>query len=80
MFHRSCDCLCIPASFDLDKTDQLVDEAREKAHTCQFFWFRGLPPSDWCPELPVAEDLFVEDFGSLDIMGGHVVTDGSGES
>ena len=47
---------------------------REKPH----FWFRGLPPSDWFPELPVANDPFVEDFGSLDMMGGHVFTDGSG--
>ena len=31
------------------------------------------------PELPVAEDPFVEDFGSLHIMGGHVFTDGRGE-
>ena len=30
MFHRICDCPCIPASFDLDKTEQLVDETREK--------------------------------------------------
>ena len=49
---------------------------REKAHTCPIFWFCGLPPSDWYPELPVADDPFVEDFGSLDIIGGPVFTDG----
>ena len=69
-----------PASCDLHKTERIVDEAREKAHTCPIFWFRGLPPSDWYPELPVADDPFVEDFGSLDIMGGHVFTDGSGSA
>ena len=58
------------------KAERIIDEAREKAHTCPIF--RGLPPSDWYLELPVADDLFVEDFGSLDIMGGHVFTDGSG--
>ena len=63
---------------DLDKTERIVDEAREKAHSCPIFWFRGLPPSDWYPKLPVAEDPFVEDFVSLDIMGGHVFTDRSG--
>ena len=78
MFHRVYDCPCIPASFDLDRTERIVDEAREKAHTCPIFWFRGLPPSDWYPELPVADDPFVEDFGSLDIMGGHIFTHGSG--
>ena len=66
-----------PASLDLDSTERIIEEAREKAHTCPIFWFRGLPPSDWYPELPVA-DAFVEDFGSLDIMGGPVFTDGSG--
>ena len=45
---------------DLDKTERIVDEAREKAHSCPIFWFRGLPPSDWFPKLPVAEDPFVE--------------------
>ena len=79
MFHRMYDCPNIPASFDLDKTARTVDEAREKAHSCPIFWFHGLPPSEWYAELPVAEDPFVEDFGSLDIMGGHVFTDGSGE-
>ena len=29
-------------------------------------------------ELPVAEETFVEDFGLVHIMGGHVFTDGSG--
>ena len=66
-----------PASLDLDSTERIIEEAREKAHSCPIFWFRGLPPSDWYPELPVA-DAFVEDFGSLDIMGGPVFTDGSG--
>ena len=56
----------------------MIDEAREKALTCPIFWFRGLPPSDWYSELPVAEDPIVEDFGSVHIMGGHVFTDGSG--
>ena len=28
--------------------------------------------------VPTAEDTFAEDFGSLDITGGHVFTDGSG--
>ena len=78
MFHRICDCPSIPAPFDLDKTERIVDEARENAHSCPVFWFRGLPPSDWYPELPVADDPFVDDFGSLDIMGGHAFTDGSG--
>ena len=77
IFHRIYDCPCVPASFDLDRTERIVDEARKKAHTCPIFWFRGLPPSDWYPELPVANDPFVEDFGSLDILGGHVFTDGS---
>ena len=53
---------------------------REEAHICPIFWFRGFPPSDWYPELPVADDPFVEDFGSLDIMGGHVFTDGNGRA
>ena len=57
-----------------------VDEARTKAHSCPIFWFRGLPPRGWYPELPVANDPFFEDFGSLHIMGGHVFTDGSGEA
>ena len=78
MFHRIYDCPCIPASFELHKTDRIVDEARTKAHSCPIFWFRGLPPRGWYPELPVAEDPFVEDFGSVHIMGGHVFTDGSG--
>ena len=64
--------------FELDKTDRIVDEARRKAHSCPTFWFRGLPPRGWYPQLPVADDPFVEDFGSLHIMGGHVFTDGSG--
>ena len=64
--------------FSVDKTARIVDEAREKAHSCPIFLFRGLPPSDWYPELPVSDDPFVEDSGSLDIMGGHVFTDGSG--
>ena len=67
-----------PIPSDLDKTERIVEEAREKAHTCPIFWFRGLPPSDWYPELPITNEPFVEDFGSLDIMGGHVFTDGSG--
>ena len=78
VFHCIYDCPCVPASLDLDRTERIIEEAREKAHTCPIFWFRGLPPSDWYPELPVADDPFVEDFGSLDIMGGHVFTDGSG--
>ena len=78
MFHRIYDCPCVPASPDLDRTERMIVEMREKAHTCTIFWFRGLPPSDWYPELPVADDPFVEEFGSLDIMGGHVFTDGSG--
>ena len=78
MFHRINDCPCIPASFELDKKDRIVDEERTNAHSCPIFWFRGLPPRDWYPELPVAEDPFVEVFGSLHIMGGHVFTDGSG--
>ena len=73
MFHRVYDCPYVPNSFDLDKTEQIVEEAREKAHTCPNFWFRGLPPSDRYPDEP-----FVEDFGSLDIVGGHIFTDGSG--
>ena len=63
---------------DLDRTERIIAEAREKAHSCPIFWFRGLPPRGWYPELPVADDPFVEDFGSLDIKGGHVFTDGSG--
>ena len=78
MFHRVYDCPCIPTSFELDKTDQIVDEARMRARSCPVFWFRGLPPSSWYPELPFAEQPFAEDFGSLDIVGGHVFTDGSG--
>ena len=78
MFHRIYDCPCVPASLDLDRTEQIIEEAREKAHTCPIFWFRGLPPSAWYPELPVTDDPFVEDFGSLDMRGGHVFTDGSG--
>ena len=77
MFHRIYDCPCVPASFDLDRGERIVDEVRKKAHTCPIFSFRGLLWSDWYPELPVANDPFVEDFGSLDIMGGHVFTDGS---
>ena len=50
---------------------------RERKLTPVLF-FRGLPPRGWYPELPVADDPFVEDFGSLDTMGGHVFTDGSG--
>ena len=49
-----------------------------RARSCPIFWFRGLPPSSWYPELPFAEQPFAEDFGSLDIAGGHVFTDGSG--
>ena len=78
MFHRVYDCPCTPTSFELDKTDQVVDEARMRAFSCPIFWFRGLPPSSWYPELPFAEQPFAEDFGSLDIVGGHVFTDGSG--
>ena len=78
MFQRVYDCPCVSNSFDLDKTERIVEEAREKAHTCPIFWFRGLPPSNWYPELPVADEPFVEDFGSLVIMGGHIFTDGSG--
>ena len=78
MFHRVYDCPCTPTSFELDKTDQIVDEARMRAFSCPIFWFRGLPPSSWYPELPFAEQPFAEDFGSLDIAGGHVFTDGSG--
>ena len=36
MFHRIYDCPNIPASFDLDKTARIVDEARQKAHSCHF--------------------------------------------
>ena len=51
---------------------------RERWHiSCFVFWHRGLPPSDGYPELPITEDPFAEDFGSLNIIGGHVFTDGS---
>ena len=60
------------------ETDRIVDEARARARLCPIFWFRGLPPSSWYPELPFAEQPFAEDFGSLNIAGGHVFTDGSG--
>ena len=76
--YRVYDCPCTPTSFELDKTDQIVDEARVRARSCPVFWFRGLPPRSWYPELPFAEQPFAEDFGSLDIAGGHVFTDGSG--
>ena len=49
MFHRIYDCPCVPASLDLDRTERTIEEAKEKAHTCSIFWFRGLPPSDWYP-------------------------------
>ena len=78
MFHRIYDCPCIPTSFVLDKTDRVVDEAKARAQSCLIFWFRGLPPSGWYLELPVAEQPLAEDFGSLDIAGRHVFTDGSG--
>ena len=78
MYHRAYDCPCTPTSFELDKTDQIVDQARMRARSCPIFWFRGLPPSSWYPELPFAEQPFAEDFGSLDIAGGHVFTGGSG--
>ena len=77
MYHRAYDCPCTPTSLELDKTDRIVDEARTRVRSCPVFWFRGLPPSSWYPELPVAEQPFAEDFGSLDIAGGHVFTDGS---
>ena len=80
MFHRVYDCPCIPASFELGKTDRIVDEAKTRLHSCPIFWFRGLPPRGWYPELPVADDPFVEDFGSFHILGGHVFTDGSGRA
>ena len=51
-FIRIYDCPCIPTSFELDKTDRIVDEARTKAHSCPIFWFPGLPPRGWYPELP----------------------------
>ena len=78
MFHRVYDCPFIPASFELDRAERIIEEAREKARTCPIFWFRGLPPRGWYPELPAADDPFDEDFGSLHILGGHVFTDGSG--
>ena len=78
MYHRVYDCPCFPTSFELDRTDRIVDEARARARLCTIFWFRGLPPSSWYPELPFAEQPFAEDFGSLNIVGGHVFTDGSG--
>ena len=31
MYHRVYDCPCTPTSFELDKTDQIVDEARMRA-------------------------------------------------
>ena len=34
MFHRVYDCPCTPTSFVLDKTDQIVDEARVRARSC----------------------------------------------
>ena len=71
-FHRSYDCPCVPASLDLDRTQRIIEEAREKAHTCPIFWFRGLPPSDWYPELPVADDPLCR---GLWLIGYH---DGSG--
>ena len=77
-FHRVYDCPSLPESADLDRTERIVEEAREMAHSCPIFWFRGLPPSDWYPELPTTEEPFAEDFGSLEVTGGHVFTDGSG--
>ena len=50
MYHRVYDCPCTPTSFVLDKTDQIVDEARVRARSCPVFWFRGLPPKSWYPE------------------------------
>ena len=78
MFHRAYDFPCLPPSAVLDTTEQIVEEARELAHSCPVFWFRGPPPSDWYPELPITEDPFAEGFGSLNIIGVHVFTDGSG--
>ena len=37
IFHRIYDCPCVPASFDLDRTERIVDEARKK--TCPIFSF-----------------------------------------
>ena len=37
MFHRVYDCPNIPASFDLDKTARIVDEAREKSPLLSHF-------------------------------------------
>ena len=46
MIHRIYDCPCVPS---IPRTwtglIALLHEAREKAHTCPIFWFRGLPPS-----------------------------------
>ena len=77
MFHRVYDCPCIPASFDLDKTDRIVDEARTNTPvpSSGFVVSRRVPGTSSC-QSPM--NPFVEDFGSLDIMGGHVFTDGSG--
>ena len=68
---------CLPASAELDKTEQIVEEARERWHipSCPIFWFRGTP-SDWYPEQPITQDPLAEDFGSLNIICGHVFTDG----
>ena len=68
-----CDCTCLPASAELDKTEQIVEEARELAHFCPIFWSRGLPPNDGNLQLPVTEDPFAEDAGALNIIGGHVL-------
>ena len=75
MFQSAFGCPCLPASAELDKTGRLVGEEKEKAHACPIFWFRGLPPDHWYPQLPVTEDFIAENFG---IIGGHVFSDESG--
>ena len=37
MFHRACDFPCLPPSAVPDKTEQIVEEAREMAHSCPVF-------------------------------------------
>ena len=76
-FHRIHDFPCVPASFDLDETERIIEQAREESPHLHHLLVSWSPAKRLDPELPVADDLFVEDFGSLDIMGGHVFTDGS---
>ena len=59
-------------------TKQIALLTKRERKLTPVLFFRGLPPRGWYPELPVADDPFVEDFGSLHTMGGHVFTDGSG--